>query len=140
MGLKRLAGQFGESYSWALKILSAQWASGSTDRHVGKARGFPSRLSPELRQRLAERIAQHPDAALVELKDWLLGQTQVSVSVQRLCALYCWKWDCAVKKVCTPLNRTRKGAKRNDPHGRSGWRASLPSASSSWMEAELLPT
>ena len=64
MGLKRQAEQFGVSYSWAQKILTAQRASGSSDRPLGKPRGFPSRLTPELRKRLEERIAQHPDETL----------------------------------------------------------------------------
>jgi len=87
IGLKRLAGQFGVSYSWAQRILSVQRSTGGTDRPVGGPRGFPSRLTPELRKKLAERIAQNPDATLVELKDWLLAQTKVSISVQRLCAV-----------------------------------------------------
>jgi len=86
-GLKRLAERFGVSYGWAEKILYAQRRTGSTDRPIGKPRGFPSRLTPEIRQQLQVRIRQYPDETLVELQAWLTEQKQVSVSVSRLCAV-----------------------------------------------------
>lgn len=87
MGLERLAGCFGVSYGWARKILRAQRLTGSTDRPEGKPRGFPSRLTPEIRRKLRDRIGQYPDSTLMELKAWLLAQEQVSISVQRLSAV-----------------------------------------------------
>ncbi len=85
--LRKLAERFGVSYGWAQKILSAQRRTGSTDRPVGRPRGFPSRLTPELRQKLRVRIGQSPDATLLELQAWLREQQQVSISVQRLSAV-----------------------------------------------------
>lgn len=86
-GLKRLTERFGVSYSWGQKILLAKRRTGSTDRPAGKARGFPSRLTPEIRQKLQVRIGQHADATLIELQAWLRDQEQVSISVQRLSAV-----------------------------------------------------
>ena len=86
-GLKRLSERFGVSYGWGQKILRAQRQTGSTDRPIGKMRGFPGRLSPEIRQKLQVRIGQYPDATLVELQAWLTEQEQVRISVQRLCAV-----------------------------------------------------
>lgn len=86
-GLKQLAERFGVSYGWAQKILQAQRLTGSTERPAGKPRGFPSRLTPEIRQRLQVQIGQRADATLLELKDWLRDHEQVSISVQRLCAV-----------------------------------------------------
>jgi transposase len=87
MGLERLAECFGVSYGWARKILQAQRQTGSTDRPQCRPRGFPSRLTPEIRQQLQVRIGQYPDATLVELQGWLMEQTQVAISVQRLSAV-----------------------------------------------------
>lgn len=101
-GLKRLSERFGVSYGWAQKIFYAQRKTGSTDRPIGRPRGFPSRLTPEIRQKLQVRIGQHPDATLVELQAWLTEQEQVSISVQRLCAVL----------LEMGLNRKKKSARR----------------------------
>lgn len=86
-GLKKLAERFGVSYGWAQKILYAHRLTGNTERPAGKPRGFPSRTTPELRQKLQDRIGQRPDATLLELQGWLSEQHQVSISVQRLSAV-----------------------------------------------------
>ena len=65
-GLRTLASRFRVSYGWAQKILRAQRRSGKTERPAGRPRGFPSRLTPELREDMRLRLAQYPDATLVE--------------------------------------------------------------------------
>ena len=61
--------------------------SRSAERPPGRARGFPSRLTPELREALQLRLAQLPDATLLELQGWLEDNHEVSISVQRLSAV-----------------------------------------------------
>lgn len=86
-GLERLAERFGVSYGWAQKILYAQRRTGSTDRPEGRPRGYPSRLTPEIRQKLSMRLGVCPDATLVELQAWLAQEERLSISVQRLSAV-----------------------------------------------------
>ena len=86
-GLRTLAGRFRVSYGWAQKILRAQRLTGKTERPVGKPRGFPSRLTPELREAMRLRLAEYPDATLVELQAWLEATHTVSISVQRVSAV-----------------------------------------------------
>jgi transposase len=85
--LRALAARFVVSYSWARKTVATQQRTGSADRPAGRPRGFPSRLTPELREALELRLAQLPDATLLELQDWLKSNHKVSVSVQRLSAV-----------------------------------------------------
>lgn len=85
--LRALAARFLVSYSWARKIVATQLRTGSAERPAGRPRGFPSRLTPELRDALQLRLAQLPDATLLELKDWLDSSHKVSISVQRLSAV-----------------------------------------------------
>ena len=85
--LRALAARFLVSYSWARKTVATQLRTGNTERPVGRARGFPSRLTPELREAMQLRLAQLPDATLVELQSWLEEKHAVSVSVQRLSAV-----------------------------------------------------
>ena len=86
-GLRALAARFLVSYSWAQKIVATQLRTGSAERPPGRARGFPSRLTPELREALQLRLALLPDATLLELQSWLEDNHEVSISVQRLSAV-----------------------------------------------------
>ena len=79
--LRALAARFLVSYSWARKTVATQLRTGSAERPPGRARGFPSRLTPELRE------AQLPDATLLEVQGWLEDNHEVSISVQRLSAV-----------------------------------------------------
>ena len=85
--LRGLAARFLVSYGWARKTVATQLRTGNTERPPGRARGFPSRLTPELREALQLRLAQLPDATLVELQGWLEDNHEVSISVQRLSAV-----------------------------------------------------
>ena len=87
VGLKKLASVFQVSLGWAEKVWKAKRDTGSTDRPVGRPRGFPSRLTPEIRQRLTEQISKHPDATLEEWREWLDKQEDVRISPQRLSAV-----------------------------------------------------
>ena len=84
---RALAARFLVSYSWVRKTVATERRTGKTERPVGRARGFPSRLTPDLREALQLRLAQLPDATLVELQAWLEDKHAVSISVQRLSAV-----------------------------------------------------
>ncbi len=74
IGLEKLASTFQVSRAWAERIWKAKRETGKTERPLGKPRGFPSRLTPEIRLRLAAQIGQKPDATLMELREWLQNQ------------------------------------------------------------------
>ena len=135
VSLRLLAERFGVSEGWAHKILHAQRLTGSTDRPEGKPRGFPSRLTPEIRQRLKVELGQRPDATLLELQAWLIEHEQVSISVQRLSAVLLEMGLRREKKVCTPLSRIPRAARPSEVLG-GNWLLGLPLiAWSSWMKA-----
>jgi len=85
--LRALAARFLVSYSWARKVVATEHRTGKAERPAGSARGFPSRLTPELREALQLRLAQLADATLLELQGWLESNHAVSISVQRLSAV-----------------------------------------------------
>ncbi len=86
-GLEKLAALFGVSYGWAQKVAATRRRTGSVERPAGAKRGFPSRLTPELRSALSTQIQTRPDATLAELRQWLSEQHGVAVSVSRLCTV-----------------------------------------------------
>jgi transposase len=85
--LKVLAVVFVVSYGWVNKILAAYWKTGSTQRSKGRPRGFPSRITPELRANLRSEIEKQPDRTLFEFQTWLREQEEVSNSFQSLSAV-----------------------------------------------------
>ena len=87
VGLAKLASTFQVSLGWAEKIWKAKRESGSAERPLGRPRGFPSRLTPEIRERLAGQIGKQPDATVEELRGWLEQQENVRISPQRLSAI-----------------------------------------------------
>ncbi len=87
VGLAKLAATFQVSLGWAEKIWKAKRETGSAERPVGRPRGFPSRLTPEIRERLAVQIGKQPDATVEELRGWLEQQEKVQISPQRLSAI-----------------------------------------------------
>ena len=80
IGLEKLAATFQVSRGWAERIWRAKRETCKTERPAGKPRGFPSRLTPEIRLRLAAQMGQKPDATLMELRDWLQKQEAIGVS------------------------------------------------------------
>lgn len=87
VGLEKLAATFQVSRAWAEKIWKTKRETGSTKRPPGRPRGFPSRLTPEIRQRLTAQVAKQPDATVNELREWLQQQEEVTISQQRLSAV-----------------------------------------------------
>lgn len=87
VGLKKLAATFQVSRAWAERVWKAKRETGSTSRPGGRPRGFPSRLTPEIRQRLEGQIGKQPDATINELRGWLETQESVTISQQRLSAV-----------------------------------------------------
>ena len=68
-GLKKLAATFQVSRAWAERIMRTKRSTGSSSRPVGRPRGFPSRLTPEIRQRLGVQIGKQPNATVNESRD-----------------------------------------------------------------------
>jgi transposase len=87
VGLKQLAATFQVSLGWAEKVWRTKRQTGQTERPAGRRRGFPSRLTPAIRERLAVQIDKRPDATVNELREWLQQQTGVEISQQRLSAV-----------------------------------------------------
>lgn len=87
VGLEKLATTFQVSRAWAEKVWRTKRETGSAKRPAGKPRGFPSRLTPEIRERLSAQIGKKPDATVNELREWLQQQTGVAISQQRLSAV-----------------------------------------------------
>ena len=87
VGLEKLAATFQVSRGWAEKVWRSKRTTGSTDRPAGRPRGFPSRLTPAIRQRLTAQIGKQPDATINELREWLQKEENVAISQQRLSAV-----------------------------------------------------
>ncbi len=87
VGLSKFAATFQVSLGWAEKIWKAKRESGSAERPLGRPRGFPSRLIPKIRERLAGQVGKQPDAKVEELRRWLEQQEKVQISPQRLSAI-----------------------------------------------------
>jgi transposase len=127
-GLKKLAATFQVSRAWAERILRTKRSTGSSSRPVGRPRGFPSRLTPQIRQRLCVQIDKQPDATINELREWLQTHESVAISQQRLCAVI-FEIGLRVKKACTPASRIARKEFGGESNGeqirptsiRSGW-------------------
>lgn len=87
VGLEKLATTFQVSRTWAEKVWRTKRETGSVARPAGRPRGFPSRLTPEIRARLSTQIGKQPDATVNELRQWLEQQEGVAISQQRLSAV-----------------------------------------------------
>ena len=87
VGLEKLAAVFQVSRAWAEKIWKVRRETGGTDRPRGKPRGFPSRLTPAIRQGLSGQIGKRPNSTVNELRDWLQTEEGVAISQQRLSAV-----------------------------------------------------
>lgn len=87
IGLKKLAETFQVSLGWAEKVWRAKRETGQTERPPGRPRGFPSRLTPAIRERLGVQIGKRPDATVNELREWLREEVGVEISQQRLAAV-----------------------------------------------------
>jgi len=116
-GLERLAALFGVSYGWAQKVAAARRRTGRAERPAGARRGFPSRLTAELRVALRMQIQTRPDATLAELRQWLSEKHGVAVSISRLCAVL-QELELRLKKSrSTPPSKTLPAAARGANSG-----------------------
>ncbi len=84
VGLEKLASPFQVSRAGAEKVWRVKRETGSANRPPGRARGFPSRLTPEIRQRLAIQIDKQTDATVNELREWMQQQERIAISQQRI--------------------------------------------------------
>jgi len=64
-----------------------RWRTGKTERPTGRPRGFPSRLTPELREDMRLRLARYPGATLAELQAGLEATHTVITSVEGVSAV-----------------------------------------------------
>ena len=87
VGLEKLASTFQVSRAWAEKVWRTKRETGSANRPLWRVRGFPSRLTPEIRQRLAIQIDKQTDAAVNELREWMQQQERIAIGQQRLPAI-----------------------------------------------------
>lgn len=118
VGLEKLAATFQVSLGWAAKIWSAKRATGSSDRPAGGPRGFPSRLTPAIRERLEAQIGKQPDATVNELREWLQKEEDIAISQQRLSAVILEMGIRVKKKAFTPVNRIARKERGGVSSGR----------------------
>jgi transposase len=127
-GLEKLAALFGVSYGWAQKVAAARRRTGSAERPAGARRGFPSRLTPELRAALSTHIQTRPDATLAELRQWLSEQHGVGVSISRLCTVLQELGLRLNRSRSTPPSRTLRPDARGAKNGGAKSRRLTPKA------------
>lgn len=127
-GLERLAALFGVSYGWAQKVAAARRRTGRAERPAGARRGFPSRLTAELRLALSTQIQTRPDATLAELQQWLSEKHSVAVSVSRLCTVLQELGLRLKKSRSTPPSKTLRPAVRGANSGGAKSRRLAPNA------------
>jgi transposase len=87
VSLAKLAATFQVSRCWAENLWRTKRETGHFGRPPAKPRGFPSRLTPAIRERLAIQIGQRPDATVNELREWLQKEEAIAISQQRLSAI-----------------------------------------------------
>ena len=103
-----LALRFGVSQGWAEKLMRQLRQTGQIERPPGAKRGPASKLTPELRERLAGWIRQQPDLTLAELQLRLWEEHRMEVSLSRLWTVLKELGMRLKKSHSTPPNRTRK--------------------------------
>jgi transposase len=112
-----LAVRFGVSQGWAEKLMRDLRRTGRIERPQGEKRGPASKLTWELRERMAVWIRQQPDLTLVELQLRLWEQHQVEVSLSRLWTVLDEMGLRLKKSHSTPPSRTRKPPGSSAAHG-----------------------
>jgi transposase len=103
-----LAERFGVSLGWAEKLMRALRATGSVERTRGGKRGPASKLTPELRERMAAWIQTQPDLTLVELQLRMWEDHDLEVSLSRLWTVLGEMGLRLKKSRSTPPSRTRR--------------------------------
>ena len=84
-GLEKLAAAYGVSYGWAQKVVATHRRTGCAERPKGGKRGFPSRLTPQIKDRIRIRLSKYPNSTLRELQQWLMKTQSVAVGLPHLC-------------------------------------------------------
>lgn len=100
-GTKHVATLFHVSPAWVRRLKQRRRELGTIDALPGRY-GQPAKLKQDDLRRLAELVAQHPDATLRELRDLLkvdVGPSNICRALQRL------KLSLK-KKFCTPRSKT----------------------------------
>lgn len=106
-GLKRLAAQFGVSYSWAQKVVRQSKQSGQPER-VRHRPGPRGRMSAEIALYVRQQVAGKSDLTLAELQQKLVLEQGVRFSIGRLWSLL-RQLDLRLKKShFTQASGTRK--------------------------------
>lgn len=103
-----LAGRFGVSQGWAEKLMRTLRRTGSVERPAGGKRGPASKLTAEVRQRMAAWIQAQPDLTLAELQQRLWEHRKLEVSLSRLWTVLGEMGLHLKKSHSTPPNRIRK--------------------------------
>lgn len=103
-----LAGRFGVSLGWAEKLMRTLRQTGGVERPPGSKRGPASKLTPQLRERVAAWIGAQPDLTLVELQLRLWQDHDLEVSLSRLWTVLGEMGLHLKKSHSTPPSRTRK--------------------------------
>jgi transposase len=106
--LAELADRFSVSQGWAKKISAQRTRTGKRERQPGRLRGLASKITPELRQQLAEWIEAQSNLALAELQLRLWENCQVEVSVSRLWTVLQEMGMRLKKSQFTPPSKTPK--------------------------------
>jgi len=103
-----LAGRFGVSLGWAEKLMRALRRTGAVERSPGGKRGPASKLTPQLRERMAAWIQTQPDLTLAELQLRLWEDHDLEVSLSRLWTVLGEMGLHLKKSHSMPPSRTRK--------------------------------
>jgi transposase len=103
-----LAGRFGVSLGWAEKLMRTLRQTGGIERPPGGRRGPASKLTPDLRERMAAWIQAQPDLTLTELQLRLWQNDDLEVSLSRLWTVLSEMGLHLKKSHSTPPSRIQK--------------------------------
>ena len=106
--LTELAARFRVSVSWAKTISATRKRTGRMEKPAAGPRGPRSRLTPEVREQLGGWIRQQPDLTLMEMRQRLSAELQVSVSMGRLWTVIREMGLRLKKSHSTPPSKTRR--------------------------------
>ena len=104
--LKKLAGRFRVSESWARRISMTLGRTGRMERPPAGPRGPRSKFTPEVRKQLRDWIAKQADLTLKELQARMHGELQLRISMGRLWILLHEMGLRLKKSHSTPPSRT----------------------------------
>ena len=106
--LTELAARFRVSVSWAKTISATRKRTGRMEKPPAGPRGPRSRLTPAVREQLRGWISQQPDLTLMEMRQRLSAELQLSVSMGRLWTVIREMGLRLKKSHSTPPSKTRR--------------------------------